>query len=178
MWTKGHRVTRSPSEVCVLESSDPMPTTKEANLTNPGWRMRRTLALALAPAALIAAPLAHADFDNHGRFKVQVPPLLCAVESDGAAVCQGEFPQAPVADCPGCPQVMHWDQAVANANGQFNYRDANIGVGDNPTLNVLTPGQSITVQNWSFTAKQAGLAVVGPSGHGMYIGADGSVNPI
>lgn len=137
------------------------------------------LAAGLSCAAVVFAPHAAADFDNGGRFNVQVPHLLCQIGPDGA-VCQGLFPQAPVEPCstPICPNPpMHSDQAVVTADGKFQYRDANIGVGDHPTLNTLAPGQTASVRGWQLSSTQAGVSLTSPTGHGMSIDANGNVNP-
>jgi hypothetical protein len=143
--------------------------------------MAKKFALAgvgIGAALLLLAPHAVADFDNGGRFKTQVPPMLCEVGTDlfhnGAigAACQGGFPQAPVE--PNSP--MHQDQAAVNIDGQFTYRDANIAVGDHPTLNTLTPGQTVTIKGWTVSGTD-GVRITSPAGHGMQINADGTVQP-
>jgi hypothetical protein len=144
--------------------------------------MRRKIALtgmSLGVALLLAAPPAAADLDNAGRFEVQTPPLLCEIQWD-SAVCQGQFPQAPVDPIPspgwkGDPESLHQDQAVVTSSGQFSYRDANIGVGDHPALNTLTHGQEVTVQGWTVTGRQDAVNIASPVGHGMQIHTDGTV---
>jgi hypothetical protein len=130
-------------------------------------------------ALLVMAPHAVADFDNAGRFRVQIPPLLCEIHS-GSAVCQGWFPQAPVNPIPwpgwkGDPESLQQDQAVVTSSGQFSYRDANIGIGDHPALNTLTPGQEVTVQGWTVTGRRDAVNIASAAGHGMKIHADGTI---
>jgi hypothetical protein len=135
--------------------------------------------------SLLAAPRASADFDNHGRFIVEVPDLLCEIATGGLeAVCQGVFPLAPPITYCGqsdrpCTTSMRQDQAVATSGGHIEYRDANIGVGDGPTLNALAPGQTETVRGWSITDSEDGVSLINSgTGHGMKIHDDGTVEPI
>jgi hypothetical protein len=66
---------------------------------------------------------------------------------------------------------MTQDQAVVSSDGQFIYRDANIGVGDRPKLNTLTPCQSVTVRGWTITSTQDGVKISNAAGRGMLITA-------
>ena len=139
------------------------------------------------------APTASADptAGHSTRVKITTPSLLCQIGSDDAdaalganVVCQGLFPHAPVVGCPTspgekCPEIMHWDQAVVTASGAFRYRDGNIGVGDNPVLDTLVPGQTYHIQGWTVPAGAAGITFTNDAtGHGMTIAADGSVTAI
>lgn len=147
------------------------------------------VAIAVVPTALtgplLSAPRASADFDNRGRFIVEVPDLLCEIDTEGLeAVCQGVFPLAPPITFCGwtdrpCTTGTHWDQAVATSDGNVEYRDANIGVGDGPTLNALARGQTKTVRGWSITDSEDGVTLIDTgTGHGMKIHDDGTVEPI
>lgn len=156
----------------------------------------RTLSLLaiqiICTAMLLVAPPAHADpTAGHGtRVQVQVPPMLCQIGSDDAdagigpnLVCQGSFPEVPIEPCPVwpgqlCPEVMHQDQAVVTAAGRFNYRGANIGVGDHPSLDTLTPGHSYNIQGWTITATDTAATFThDTTGHGMTVTAAGNVSP-
>ena len=81
-------------------------------------------------AALTLAPPASADptAGHDTKVNTQTPPMLCEIGSDDAdpgigpnVICQGSFVQAS----------SDADQAFVTASGQFRYRSANIGIGDN-----------------------------------------------
>ena len=146
-------------------------------------------------AAVLLTPYAAADpsADPDGRVKTQTPSMLCEigtndtgpVGSGPGVVCQGSFPQAPT-ELPnppypgwhGDPATLRDDQAIVTAAGKFGYRNANIGVGDNPSLDTLVPGQTYHVRGWAIAATDAGITFTSDAtGHGMTIAGDGSVNP-
>ncbi|GAA4539364.1 hypothetical protein [Mycobacterium paraffinicum] len=147
----------------------------------------------IACAALTLAPVAGADptVGHDAKVQVQTPPMLCEIGSDDAdpevgpnVVCQGAFPQSPMNPIPwpdwvGDPSILHQNQAVVTASGQFSYRDANIGVGyDHPSFETLVPGQTYQIQGWTIRAGEGGITFTrDDSGHGMTIGGDRSVNP-
>ncbi len=126
---------------------------------------------------------------GHGtRVLTQTPPMLCEIGSDDEeagigpnVVCQGDFPQSPPEPCPSwpgqqCSVVIHQDQAIVTASGDFSYRDANIGVGDHPTLDTLTTGQTYHIQGWTIAASEARTTFTNDgTGHGMTIGSDRNV---
>jgi hypothetical protein len=138
-------------------------------------------------AATLMTPIAGADPTlGHGiRVRILAPPLLCEIGSDDTdpgigpnVVCQGSFPQAPVVPCPACPEPMHQDQAIVSAAGVFSYRDANIGVGDHPNLDIVAPGQTYRAQGWIVTASDTAVTFTHEqTGHGMRITAGGDVGP-
>jgi serine/threonine-protein kinase len=90
------------------------------------WSARTIRTVSLIGAAAISVILAgpaHADITPY----VKLPGIaVCQVDAD-TVVCEGNWPQAPVAPCPQCPQVMHMDQAVVDVNGNLAWREANIG---------------------------------------------------
>jgi hypothetical protein len=75
--------------------------------------------------------------------------------------------------------MLHPDQAVVTASGQFNYRDANIGVGySHPPFDTLVPGQTYHIQGWTITTRDGGIIFTNDgTGHGMTIDSDRSVKP-
>ena len=100
-------------------------------------------------AALVLAP--HVAADPTTPY-VKLPHVICEVEVDNA-VCEGVFPEAPVDPCftPKCPEVLHMDQAVVDADGAFTWRDANIGDPETagPGWFVLGAGQTYQVNGWT-----------------------------
>ncbi|MGH3969579.1 MAG: hypothetical protein ACRDTV_16055 [Mycobacterium sp.] len=111
----------------------------------------REIALAgLAIGATVAlAP--HASADPPTPY-LKLPSTKCQVEVD-SAWCEGVFLDAPIDPCtnPKCPEVLHMDQAVVNADGTFYWRDANIG---NPNAGgpgwfTLGAGQTYRVNGWT-----------------------------
>lgn len=91
-----------------------------------GWPAGQIRTLALVGVAAIGVAIAgpaRADITPY----VKLPGIaVCQVDPD-TVVCEGDWPQAPVTACAQCPQVMHMDQAVVDANGKLTWRDANIG---------------------------------------------------
>jgi hypothetical protein len=146
-------------------------------------------------ATLLLTPHASADpnADPDGRVKTQIPSMLCEIGtsdtgpngSGPGVVCQGIFPQAPteppIPPYPGWngdPASLRDDQAIVTAAGQFSYRNANIGVGDNPSLDTLVPGQTYHVRGWTIAGTDADITFTSDAtGHGMTIASDGSVKP-
>lgn len=86
--------------------------------------MRNVAGLGIV-AALAPAP--HAAADPTTPY-VKLAHVICEVDVSSVA-CQGVFPEAPVDPCfaPKCPEVIDMDQVVVDADGTFNWRDANIG---------------------------------------------------
>ena len=145
--------------------------------------MRRHLERKIALAALgvvalvCAAPVIADPSPGHDtKLKIQTPPMLCEIGSDDDTpgvgpnvVCQGSFAQTSSDN----------DQALVTASGQFSYRTANIGVGyDHPPFGTVLPGQTYNVQGWTIEAGGDGVRFTHvATGHGMFIGADTTVNP-
>ena len=88
-----------------------------------------------------------------------VPPMRCAVDSDDsdqrdpAVVCQtAGFPEAPMDPVPysgwqGDASVLHQDQAIITASGQFFWRTADLGVAPPGRPDVLlVEGKRITLK--------------------------------
>lgn len=137
--------------------------------------------IALAGCAIVAlacaAPASADPTPGHdAKVKTQTPPMLCEIGSDDDmpgvgpnVVCQGSFVQAPPDD----------DQAYITASGQFTYRTANIGVGyGHPPFETLVVGQTYDIQGWTAVAGADGVRFThDDTGHGMFIGADTTVQP-
>jgi hypothetical protein len=140
-----------------------------------------TSKIALAALGIVvlvcAAPVSADPSPGHdAKVKTQIPPMLCEIGSDDNTpgvgpnvVCQGSFAQTPPDN----------DQAVVTAAGQFSYRTANIGVGyDHPPFDTVLPGQTNHIQDWTVEAGGDGVRFThNDTGHGMFIGADTTVNP-
>ena len=136
-------------------------------------------------AAWVFTPLASAD-PTVGHFvNVQTPspPMRCEVGSDDrdgggpAVVCQtAGFPQAPMDPKPypdwhGDPSVLHQDQAIVTASGQFSWRTANLGMAPpgQPDV-VLVDGQTFHFQGWTIVASGDGTTFKNDATcHGMVI---------
>jgi hypothetical protein len=136
-------------------------------------------------AALACAPLSKAD-PTLGHFvnvRTTSPPMRCEVGSDDrdgggpAVVCQAAgFPQAPMDQTPspgwhGDPSVLHQDQAIVTASGQFSWRTANLGMappGQPDT--VLVTGRTYDLQDWTIVPTGHGITFTNDAtGHGMTI---------
>lgn len=139
--------------------------------------MRIALA-GLGIAALILAPLASADPTpgHEAKVNTRTPPMICEIGSDDAdpgigpnVICQGKFVHAAAGD----------DQAFVTASGQFSYRSANIGIGDDhAAFETLVPGQTYHIQGWTVVAADNGIRFTNAgTGHGMFIGSDTTVKP-
>ena len=136
-------------------------------------------------AAWAFAPLSNAD-PTEGHFvNVQTasPSMRCEVGSDDrdgggpAVVCQtAGFPQAPMGQTPypgwhGDPSVLHQDQAIVTASGQFSWRTANLGMAPpgQPDI-VLVDGQTYDFQGWTIVPTGHGTTFTNDAtGHGMTI---------
>jgi hypothetical protein len=131
-------------------------------------------------AALVLAPHAAADPANP---YVKLPSTICEADV-GSVACQGVFPAAPVDPCftPKCPEVIHMDQAVADADGTFKWRDANIGDPEiaGPGWFVLGTGQTYHVNGWTIQRNDNdGTTVTNDAtGHGMAVDVLGDREPI
>jgi hypothetical protein len=144
-------------------------------------------------AALVFAIPASAD-PPAGRFVIvttPVPPMRCEVGSDDpdaggpTVVCQtAGFPQAPMDPAPspgwrGDPSVLHKDQAIITASGQFSWRTANLGLAPpgQPDI-VLSEGQAYAFQGWTIAPTGDRVAFTNDAtGHGMAIDRDYNVKP-
>ncbi|MGB9307564.1 MAG: hypothetical protein ACLPXZ_16335 [Mycobacterium sp.] len=100
-------------------------------------------------------------------------------------VCQtAGFPQAPMNPAPypgwpGDPLVLHQDQAVITASGQFSWRTANLGSAPpgQPDTTVVN-GQTYRLQGWTVVPTSEGVTFTDDAtGHGMMISSDYSVKP-
>lgn len=138
-------------------------------------------------------PSAGAD-PSPGHFvnvRTPSPPMRCEVGSDdgdGAGpnvVCQtAGFPQAPMdpppyPGWPGDPSVLHQDQAIIAAAGQFTWRTANLGMAPpgQPDV-VLMDGQTYHFQGWAIVVSSDGTTFTNDAtGHGMVIDGDYNVKP-
>jgi hypothetical protein len=156
----------------------------------------RKVALAVAGmlcAALNFVPLASADPDPGHVVTVTtpVPPMRCAVDSDDgdqrgpAVVCQAAgFPQAPMDPVPypgwhGDPSVLHQDQAMITASGQFFWRTANLGeaLPGRPDV-VLVNGETYHFEGWTISpAGDRSTFTNDATGHGMMISSGYTVKP-
>jgi hypothetical protein len=181
-----HGDNSSRSSIAVLRPSAPSTSPPARPEPAPAWRSPgprnagtgKIALAALGIVALVCAAPAGADPSpgHDAKVKTQTPPMLCEIGSDDETpgvgpnvVCQGSFAQTPRDN----------DQAVVTASGQFSYRSANIGVGyDHPPFDTVLPGQTYNVQGWTLVAGGDGIRVSHDiTGHGMFIGADTSVNP-
>ena len=125
------------------------------------------------------------------------PDLRCEVGSDDSdvipgvpgmgpnVVCQtAGFPQSPMNPPPGPgwtgdPLVLHQDQAIITASGQFSWRTANLGMappGQPDTT--LVNSQTYHLQGWTIAPTNEGIMFTNDAtGHGMDISGDYSVKP-
>jgi hypothetical protein len=136
-------------------------------------------------AAWVCVPVSTAD-PTLGHFvnvRTPSPPMRCQIGSDDrdgggpAVVCQtGGFPQAPMDQAPspgwhGDPSVLHQDQAIVTASGQFSWRTANLGLappGQPDT--VLVAGRTYDLQGWTIVPTDDGITFTSDAtGHGMTI---------
>lgn len=149
--------------------------------------MRRVASLCagIICAAGAFTPLASAD-PAAGHFvnvRAASPPMRCQVGSDHrdgggpAVVCQAAgFPQAPMDQAPspgwhGDPSVLHKDQAVVTASGQFSWRTANLGLAPpgQPDI-VVAVGHTYHFQGWTIVPTSNGTTFTDDAtGHGMTI---------
>jgi hypothetical protein len=144
-------------------------------------------------AAVAFASLASAD-PTLGHFvnvKTPSPPMRCEVGSDDSeggganVVCQtAGFPQAPMDPVPypgwhGDPSVLHQDQAIITASGQFSWRTANLGMAPPGQPDItLVEGQKYRFQGWTIMPTGDGTTFSNDAtGHGMVIGSDYNVKP-
>jgi hypothetical protein len=143
-------------------------------------------ALAFAIPASADPPAGH--FVN---VKTPVPAMRCEVGSDDpdgggpAVVCQtAGFPQAPMDPIPypgwhGDPSVLHQDQAIITASGQFSWRTANLGLAPpgQPDI-VLSEGKAYHFQGWTIVPTGDRITFTNEAtGHGMAIERDYTVKP-
>jgi hypothetical protein len=148
--------------------------------------------------AVAFIPTARGD-PTQGHFvnvRTPSPSMRCEVGSDDSpspgvpemgpnVVCQTSgFPQSPMNPPPypgwsGDPLVLHQDQAVITASGQFSWRTANLGMAP-PGLPDITllDGQTYHFQGWTMVSAHDGTTFTNDTtGHGMFIGSDYSVRP-
>jgi hypothetical protein len=123
--------------------------------------------------------------------KTPVPAMRCEVGSHDvegggpAVVCQtAGFPQAPMDPAPspewrGDPLVLHKDQAIITASGQFTWRTANLGIAvpGQPDI-VLSVGEAYHFQGWTIAPTGDRITFTNDAtGHGMAIDRDYNVKP-
>jgi hypothetical protein len=154
-----------------------------------GW----SLAAGITCASVVFAALASAD-PSQGHFvnvRTQSPPMRCEVGSDDGdgggpnVVCQtAGFPQSPMNPMPypgwaGDALVLHQDQAIIAASGQFRWRTANLGLAPAGQPDVtLVDGQPQRLQGWTIEPTSHGTTFTnGATGHGMVIDRDYNVRP-
>ena len=151
---------------------DPPRSLRTYNLRISSW-LGVVAALGLAP---------HAGADPPTPY-VKLPHVICEVEVDNA-VCEGVFPQAPVDPCiaPKCPEVLHMDQAVVDADGTLKWRDANIGDPETagPGWFVLGAGQTYHVNGWTVQRNDDGNSTCtnDATAHGMALEVLGGRGPM
>lgn len=141
--------------------------------------------------AIAFCPWAGADPtpDHYVNVKTSSPPMRCQVSSDDGdgrgptVVCQtAGFPQSPMNPAPypgwpGDPLVLHQDQAIISASGQFDWRTANLGLAPpgQPDTTIAN-GQTYDFQGWTIVATSDGTRFTNDAtGHGMFIAGDYSV---
>ena len=99
-------------------------------------------------------------------------------------VCQtGGFPQAPMDPSPypgwtGDPVVLHRNQAIITASGQFNWRIANLGMAPEGQPDTsLMDGQTYHFPGWTIEPRSDGTTFTNDAtGHGMAIDSGYHVN--
>jgi hypothetical protein len=157
--------------------------------------MRRVMsaAIGIVCAAVAFPALASAD-PSAGHFvnvRIPSPSMRCMVGSDdrdGAGpnvVCQtGGFPEAPMDPPPsagwhGDPSVLHRDQAIITASGQFIWRTANLGLAPPGQPDIaLANGQTYHFEGWTLAPTKDGITFTNDAtGHGMVIASDYHVKP-
>jgi serine/threonine protein kinase len=80
------------------------------------------------PASAVSEPTAQTQTASTPYLKL--PGIAACEVAANNVVCEGNWPQAPTTSCAQCPQPMHMDQAIVDANGTLTWRDANIGQPD------------------------------------------------
>jgi hypothetical protein len=143
--------------------------------------------------------MASADPTRGNFVNVQTPspPMRCEVGSDDDSgvpgvpgmgpnvVCQtAGFPQSPMNPAPypgwpGDPLVLHQDQAIITASGQFTWRTANLGMAppSQPDI-VVVNEQTYHFVGWTVAPTGEGTTFTNDAtGHGMFIASDYSVKP-
>jgi hypothetical protein len=155
----------------------------------------RTATLAMAGilcATATFAPLATAE-PTLGHFvtvQTRSPSMRCEVASDDSdgvgpnVVCQtAGFPQAPIDPAPdaawrGDPSVLHKDQAIITASGQFSWRTANLGLAppEHPDV-ILLAGTTYQIEGWTIVSTSDGITFThDATRHGMSINGDYNVD--
>jgi hypothetical protein len=119
------------------------------------------------------------------------PPMRCEVGSDDrdeggpAVVCQtAGFPQAPMDPAPypgwhGDLSVLHQDQAIITASGQFSWRTANLGQAPPGQPDItLAEGQTYHFEGWTVVPGGDRITFTNDAtGHGMAVDHDYNVTP-
>jgi hypothetical protein len=127
---------------------------------------------------------------HYVNVRTPTPAMRCEVGSDDSdglgpnVVCQtAGFPQAPMdpppyPGWPGDPSVLHQDQAIVTASGQFSWRTANLGLAppSQPDV-ILSEGQTYHFQGWTIVPTGDGISFTNDAtGHGMAINRDYNVS--
>jgi hypothetical protein len=148
---------------------------------------------AIICAAVAYAPLSSAD-PSPGHFvnvRTPSPSMRCEVgadDGDGAGpnvVCQtAGFPQAPMDPAPypgwhGDPSVLHQDQAIITASGQFSWRTANLGMAPPGRPDVmLVEGQTYHFEGWTIVPIGDGITFTSDvTGHGISVDSKYNARP-
>src|ERR1700761_5516493 len=149
--------------------------------------------IAIICAAVVFAATSSAD-PTPGNFvnvRTPSPSMRCEVGSDDSdgigpnVVCQtAGFPQAPIDPAPspgwqGDPSVLHQDQAIITASGQFSWRTANLGLAPPGQPDVtLVEGTTYHFEGWTILPVGGGVTFTNDmTGHGMSIDTDYNVKP-
>jgi hypothetical protein len=128
---------------------------------------------------------------HYVNVRTPTPAMRCMVGSDDSdglgpnVVCQtAGFPQAPMEPppypgWPGDPAVLHQDQAIVTASGQFSWRNANLGLAPPGQPDVkLSEGQTYRFEGWTIVPTGEGITFTNDAtGHGMAIDRDYNVHP-
>jgi hypothetical protein len=128
---------------------------------------------------------------HYVNIRTPSPPMRCEVGSDDSdgvgpnVVCQtAGFPQAPMDPAPypgwhGDPSVLHQDQAIITASGQFGWRTANLGQAPPGQPDItLAKGQTYHFQGWTIVPTGDRITFTNDAtSHGMAIERDYHVKP-
>jgi hypothetical protein len=163
-------------------------TEKEIGMKKIASVVTATICAAVAFASLSSADPSRGHFVN---VRTPTPSMRCEVgsdDSDGAGpnvVCQtAGFPQAPIDPLPppgwqGDPSVLHQDQAIITASGQFSWRTANLGIAPprQPDV-IMVEGMTYHFEGWTIVPTSDGTSFTNDAtSHGMSIDGDDNVKP-
>lgn len=128
---------------------------------------------------------------HYVNIRTPSPPMRCEVGSDDSdgvgpnVVCQtAGFPQAPMDPVPypgwhGDPSVLHQDQAIITASGQFSWRTANLGQAPPGQPDItLSEGKTYHFEGWTVVPIADRITFTNDAtSHGMAIERDYHVKP-